>query len=93
VKINTQLLPRKKSSPIICDISVIFTKKLPKVNSRPMGENSPYLVTLLPNLGCNNNSNCCLLGLETTSQKRKEALFFIFTFLWLMTKCTRGSVL
>jgi hypothetical protein len=34
------------SSPIICAVSVIFTK-LPKVNSRPTGENSPNLVTLV----------------------------------------------
>jgi hypothetical protein len=34
-----------KSSPIIGATSVIFTK-LPKVNSDPIGENSPNLVTL-----------------------------------------------
>jgi hypothetical protein len=28
----------------------IFSKYLPKVNNRPMGENSPNLVTLLPSL-------------------------------------------
>jgi hypothetical protein len=35
-----------KSSPIICAISAVFAK-LPKVLSRPIGENSPNLVTLL----------------------------------------------
>jgi hypothetical protein len=35
----------ENSSPIICAISVIFTK-LPEGNSRPIGENSPNLVTL-----------------------------------------------
>jgi hypothetical protein len=33
-----------KSSQIICAISLIFYKKLPEVNSRPKGENSPNLV-------------------------------------------------
>jgi hypothetical protein len=36
----------EKSSPIICATSVIFTK-LPKVNSHPIGENSPNHVTLV----------------------------------------------
>jgi hypothetical protein len=34
----------EKSAPIMCAISLIFSK-LPKVNSRPIGENSPNLVT------------------------------------------------
>jgi hypothetical protein len=34
-----------RSGPLICASSVIFLK-LPKVNDRPMGENSPNLVTL-----------------------------------------------
>jgi hypothetical protein len=41
LKINTV----EKRSPIICAISVIFTKQ-PKVNSHPIGENLPNLVTL-----------------------------------------------
>jgi hypothetical protein len=35
-----------KSSPKLRAISVIF-QKLPKANNRPLGENSPNLVTLL----------------------------------------------
>jgi hypothetical protein len=39
---------RDKSSTIICAISAIFKyAKLPEVNSRPIGENSPNLATLL----------------------------------------------
>jgi hypothetical protein len=37
---------RGKSSPVICASSLIFTK-LPKVNSHPIGKNSPNLVTLI----------------------------------------------
>jgi hypothetical protein len=36
----------EKSCPIILAISAIF-EKLPEVNKRPLGENSPNLVTLL----------------------------------------------
>jgi hypothetical protein len=36
VKINTQLVPRKKSSPKFCATSVLF-KPLPKVNKPPSG--------------------------------------------------------
>jgi hypothetical protein len=36
----------EKSSPNLCATSVIF-ETLPKVNSRPTGENSPNLVTLI----------------------------------------------
>jgi hypothetical protein len=50
VKIKAQFLPLKKSSPIICAVSVIFTKNYPKVSSHPMGENSPNLVTLFTSL-------------------------------------------
>jgi hypothetical protein len=39
----------EKGSPIIYGTSVIFTK-LPKVNSHPIGEKSPNLVTLIPNI-------------------------------------------
>jgi hypothetical protein len=45
VKINRCIPPWEKSSTIICANSVIFTK-LPGVNSHPLGENSPNLVTL-----------------------------------------------
>jgi hypothetical protein len=47
VKSNAQLLCTVvNSSLIIRAISFIFTK-LPKVNSRPIGEKSPNLVTLI----------------------------------------------
>jgi hypothetical protein len=39
----------EKCSPRICDSSEI-KKKLPKENSRPIVENSPNLVTLLPSI-------------------------------------------
>jgi hypothetical protein len=37
----------EKSSPKLWAISAIF-QKLPKANNRPLGENSPNLVTLAP---------------------------------------------
>jgi hypothetical protein len=43
---NFKNLYVKKSCPKFEATSVIF-KKLSKENNRPMGENSPYLVTLL----------------------------------------------
>jgi hypothetical protein len=41
--------PQKRSSLIIWPTSVI-NKKLPKVNSQPIGENSPNLAPVLQNL-------------------------------------------
>jgi hypothetical protein len=43
-------LYREKSGLIFCATFVIF-KKLPKVNIRPIGENSPNLVALDPGYG------------------------------------------
>jgi hypothetical protein len=43
---NNIIFTVEKSSPNICAISVIFSK-LPRVNSLPIGETLPNLVTLL----------------------------------------------
>jgi hypothetical protein len=45
-ELHTLLILREKSSAKIWAAFAIF-KKLPKVNTRPLGENSPNLVTLL----------------------------------------------
>jgi hypothetical protein len=40
---NTKLLPLKKVAQLL--VLLKFSQKLPKVNSHPIGENSPNLVT------------------------------------------------
>jgi hypothetical protein len=52
----------EKSSLKICTTSVIL-KPLPKVNNRPIGENSPKLVTLLLS---------CLSGKELVDSQKKS---------------------
>jgi hypothetical protein len=46
VKSNTQLLQGQKVAQLFV-LRLQFSQKLPKVNSHPIGENWPNLVTLL----------------------------------------------
>jgi hypothetical protein len=43
VKINASLMEKSNQK---CGLRLSFSLKLPKVNIHPIGENSPYLVTL-----------------------------------------------
>jgi hypothetical protein len=74
VKINTQLSPRKKWPKIFGLLLQFPAKKLPKENSRPKGENSPNLVTLVGEcaMAVARTSLSCLRAAPSTVWRKKN---------------------